>query len=477
MGKPPKKSQNLSEWYTTVLIDSKFVDYSSVSGCIVLRPDSYFVWESIVKATDEMFKEIGVTNTSFPLLIPERLLAKEAKHIEHFSVEAAWVTHGGQSKLEERLAVRPTSETIMYDSVSKWVRSWRDLPMKLNQWNNVVRWEFKHPTPFLRTREFLWNEGHSIFASEEEAYKEKEQILDIYEKICVDYLALPAVVGKKTESEKFAGGVASYSMEFLVPDGKAIQGPDWHYDGQNFAKSFDIMFLDKDEQKKYAYQSTYAISTRMLGVMVMMHGDDKGLVLPPKLARVQVVVVPIYNDGNAKKVLEKAAEIESAIKKSFRTLIDDNDSTSPGWKFNEWELRGVPVRLEIGEKDIAAGNVMLVRRDTGEKKPVKMEDASKEIGVMLKEIHKNLYEKAKKFLQENTNRAKDYAELKKIVEGKGGFVQAPWCGSEECETKVKEETTAKITNMPLDVQAEAKGKKCVYCGKPAQHIANFAKSY
>lgn len=477
MAKLPEKSKSFSEWYTSVLTDSKFIDYSAVSGCIVLRPEAYFAWESISRATDELFKRAGVMNTYFPLLIPERLLQKEQKHIEHFSVEAAWVTHGGQSELEERLAIRPTSETIMYDSMAKWIRSWRDLPMKLNQWNNVIRWEFKHPTPFLRTREFLWNEGHSVYATEEETQAEREVILGIYEQILTEYLALPGVVGRKTDSEKFAGGVASYSIEHVMPDGNAIQGPDWHYDGQNFAKSFDIMFLDKDEKKKYAYQSTYAISTRVIGIMIAVHGDDKGLVIPPRLARIQVVIVPIYNEANRAKVLGEAKELEAELQGSARTYLDDRDSFSPGWKFNEWELRGVPLRIELGERDMKEGVVVMARRDSGEKKKVKLEDSKREVERLLVEIHKGIFEKAKRFFAENTHKTSSYDELKEMIKGKGGFILAPWCGSEECEAKVKEEAGAKITNLPFSEEGKAKGKKCIYCGKPAKHMANFAKSY
>ncbi len=442
---------------------------------MVLRPDGYFLWEQVCRATDEMFKENGIDNTAFPLFIPERLLQKEAKHIEHFKAEVAWVTHGGESELEERLAVRPTSETIMYESVAKWVRSWRDLPMKLNQWNNVVRWEFKHPTPFLRTREFYWNEGHSIYATEEETIKEREIILGIYSKILRELLALPYILGRKTEQEKFAGGVATYSLEMIMPDGKAVQGPDWHFDGQNFAKVFDIMFLNKDGSKAYAWQSTYAITTRVIGIMIAVHGDDRGLVIPPMMSRIQVVIVPIYRNENKGEVLEAAGKIMDSLAKRVRVRLDDRDEYSPGWKFNEWELKGVPLRLELGAREIAAGKVIAVRRDTGEKAELAMGGVEKQVQRLLKRMQKEMYKRAAKALKAMTSSAYTYAAVKKLLEDKKGFVLAPWCGSDECENKVGEETGAKITNIPLD-QSKLKGN-CIYCGKPAKHMANFARSY
>lgn len=470
-----KKSENITEWYTQVIVNSEFVDYSAVSGMMVYRPDSYFAWDTIKEATDKMFKEVGVQDVYFPLFIPERFLAKESEHVKGFSPEVAWITHAGQSELSERLAVRPTSETIMYDSFSRWVRSWRDLPIKFNIWASVVRWEFKHPTPLLRSREFLWNEGHSAYASFEEAEAERKIILDIYEKILKDYLALPGVRGRKTDSEKFAGAIASYSIEHLMPDGWVLQGPDHHSDGQNFAKAFDIKFLDKDGTKKYVFQNTYAISTRELGAMVLTHGDDKGLVLPPKLARIQVVLVPIYNDAKREEVLRYSRSVNEALNKDFRTFLDDRDEYSPGWKYNEWEMKGIPVRLEIGQREVDSVSVTAVRRDTGKKETVKLDHLGKFIISLLDDIHTNLYTKALKFLESHTYSVNSYEDLKKLVGT--GIVQSPWCGSDQCEAKVKEETGAKITNLPSDVQERAIGKKCIYCGEDAKFIANFAKSY
>ncbi|MGC8547785.1 MAG: proline--tRNA ligase [Candidatus Micrarchaeia archaeon] len=471
-----RKEDNFSEWYTELITKSEFVDYSEVSGMLVFRPAAYFAWQTIMQAVDKELKANGVEDVYFPLFIPERLLKKEAEHFTGFKPEVAWVTETGNSKLDERLAVRPTSETIMYVSFAKWIRSWRDLPLRYNQWNNVVRWEFKHPTPFIRSREFLWNEGHSVFATQEEAEKERDFILGLYLRILKDYLALPGIPGIKSESEKFAGAVHSYSIEHVLPDGYAIQGPDFHLDGQNFAKAFDIKYLDANGEYKYAWQNTYAISTRELGVMIATHSDNKGLVMPPRLAYAQVVIIPILKKGSEKKVLEYAKEVQSMLGK-FRVKLDDSTDYSPGYKFNEYELRGVPIRIEIGDKEVQENTITCVRRDTGEKTKVEKAKAEQEIGKMLDDIQASLYSKAEKLLKENLHVAFDYASLKKILAEKRGIVQAPWCGGAECEAKIKEETGAKITNIPFDQSAFKPDAKCVYCGKKATCVANFAKSY
>lgn len=470
-----KKEQDLTEWYTQVIINSEFVDYSAVSGMMVFRPDSMYAWDAIKGATDRLFKEAGVEDVYFPLLIPERFLMKESEHVKGFSPEVAWITHAGKSELSERLAVRPTSETIMYDSFSRWIRSWRDLPIRYNIWASVVRWEFKHPTPLLRSREFLWNEGHSAFATLEEAEAERGVILDIYEKILHDYLALPGIRGRKTDNEKFAGAVASYSIEHLMPDGWALQGPDHHSDGQNFAKAFDIGFVDKDGNRKYVYQNTYAITTRELGAMILTHGDNKGLVIPPKLARIQIVLVPIYNNVKKEDILEYSRRVYESLSRSFRSHLDDREEYTPGWKYNEWEIKGIPVRLEIGKREMESSSVTAARRDTGKKESVKIDQIVTSMAKILDDIHENLYATALKFLESHTYAVESYDELKKLTGS--GFVQAPWCGSEECEKSVKEETGAKISNLPSSLQNLADGKKCIYCGKDAKHIANFAKSY
>jgi prolyl-tRNA synthetase len=470
-----KKGENFDEWYTQVIIRSEIADYSPVSGCMVFRPSGYAIWENIQRSTDAAFKKSGVQNTYFPIFIPERLLKKEAEHVEGFAPEVAWVTHAGNSQLDERLAIRPTSETVMYEVISKWVRSWRDLPMRLNQWNNVVRWEFKHPTPFLRSREFLWNEGHSLFASKKEADWERDEILGIYKKITEDYLALPGYMGRKTDSEKFAGAEASYSIEHLLPDGKAIQGPDFHSDGQRFSKAFEISFVDENGDKDFAYQNTWAISTREIGVMLAVHSDDKGAVVPPKLAKTQVVVVPIVNEESKAAVLKEARLLAERLGKDFRTHLDDRDHLTPGRKFNEWELKGVPLRVEIGPRDIKEAKAVLVRRDTGAKRSARLESIESEVGAELQAIHDSMFKKASDSLASSTRTAADVTELKAILKDHGGIVRLPWCGSKECEDRLKSETGGKILNIPMDVRPSS--EKCAVCGKLALHIVNFGRSY
>ncbi len=470
-----KKEENFDEWYTQVILKSEMADYSPVSGCLVYRPSGYAIWENLQRATDAEFKAVGIQNTYFPLFIPERLLKKEQEHVKGFSPEVAWVTQAGDSKLDERLAIRPTSETIMYEVAARWIRSWRDLPLRLNQWNNVVRWEFRHPTPFLRSREFLWNEGHTFFATKEEADAEKDQILGIYGRITEDYLALPGYLGRKTEQEKFAGAEATYSYEHLLPDGKAIQGPDFHSDGQRFSKAFELAFVDAEGNKDYAWQNTFAITTRELGVMLATHGDDKGAVVPPKLASIQVVVVPIVNEETKKEVLAAAAKLSGSLSKRFRTRLDDRDHLTPGRKFNEWELKGVPLRIEIGPRDLKADQAVLVRRDTGKKRIAKLAELEEEVELELGSIQSSLLERAREFLARSTHEAATADELKRTLKEKGGIVRVLWCGGRECEDRLKEETGGKIVNIPLD-QKTPEGS-CISCGKKAEVVANFAKSY
>lgn len=470
-----KKAENFDEWYTQVILKSELADYSPVSGCMVFRPAGYAIWENLQKAIDAEFKRAGIKNSYFPLFIPERLLKKEAEHVAGFSPEVAWVTEAGQSKLDERLAVRPTSETLMYEVISRWIRSWRDLPLRLNQWNNVVRWEFRHPIPFLRGREFLWNEGHTAFATKEGAEAERDQVLGIYRMATEEYLAIPGYVGKKTDSEKFAGAEATFSIEHLLPDGKAIQGPDFHSDGQRFSKAFEIVFIDEKGKKQFAWQNTFAITTREIGVMIAIHSDDKGAVVPPKLAEVQVVVVPIVSDENKQRVLAEAKKVADGLGQRFRTSLDDRDHLTPGRKFNEWELKGVPLRLELGPRDLAAGQAVLVRRDTGAKRAVKLSGLGDEVGKDLEEMGRNLLERARESLKNNTRMTTSFEELKKIIRERGGIVRAPWCGSAECEKKLIKETGAKIVNIPLD-QHQA-NSKCVCCGERAETVVNIAKSY
>ncbi|MBI2546791.1 proline--tRNA ligase [Candidatus Woesearchaeota archaeon] len=475
LGITVKKSEDISEWYSEVVIKSELVDYSAVSGCLVFRPYSYAIWEIIVAETDKRLKKLGVQNVYFPLFIPESLLKKEAKHVEGFSPEVAWVTEAGDTKLNERLAIRPTSETIMYDSYAKWIRSWRDLPIKYNQWNNVVRWEFKHPVPLIRTREFLWCEGHTVFATKEEAEKEIFEILHTWEDICTNYLALPYVKGRKSESEKFAGAVATYSLEFLLPNGRAAQGPDAHFDGQNFAKAFDITFLNREGNKEFAWQNTWAITTRMLGIMVLMHGDDKGLILPPKVAPVQVVIVPILFDATREKVLREAHSIAKELGKHVRVKLDDRTEYNPGWKYNEWEMKGVPLRIELGPKDVEHDQAVLVRRDTGKKETIKIASLSKKIEEALEHIHTSLFEKAEKFLYGNIVDVRNFKDLGKAIKDKK-MAHALFCGDEDCEAEIKEKTGATSRVIPFDQKPVHEGK-CVNCGKDAKFWIYFAKNY
>lgn len=470
------KQDNYSEWYTQVIQKGDLIDYTLVSGCIVYKPRSYALWEKIKEVVDTGFKRIGIQNAYFPLFIPESLLQKEADHIEHFAPEVAWVTHGGDTKLGERLAIRPTSETIMYDSYAKWIRSYNDLPLRINQWNNVVRWEFKHPTPFLRGREFLWNEGHTVFATEKEALAEQEPIISIYKDVCENYMALPSLIGKKSEKEKFAGAVYTVSMEFLMPDGKGIQGPDFHHDGQNFAKAFNIEFTNKNGEQEYAWQNTFAITTRMLGVLVAVHGDDKGLVFPPKIAPLQVVIVPILFDSSKEQVMNESTKIKSILEKQgISVYVDSRDQYSPGWKFNEWEMKGVPLRIELGPRDLEKNQVMVARRDTGEKETVPIITIGDRVPGFLENIQEYLFTKAKDILTSSIVRVETLDEATQVLkEGKIAF--APWCGSKESEEKFKEVAGGKSLNSPFD-QPSIEGKKCFITGEAAKYWFYFGRSH
>ena len=470
------EKDEFSEWFTQIMLKADLADYSSVSGMMVFKPRSYLIWEKIVSETDKRFKKMGIRNTYFPLFIPEKILSKEKEHVVGFKAEVAWVTQAGDTKLKEKLAVRPTSETIMYESYSKWIRSWRDLPLKLNQWNNVVRWEFKHPVPFLRTREFLWNEGHTVYATEKEAQAEEKNIIGIYKEICEDYLALPSLIGRKSEKEKFAGAEYTVSMEFFMPSGKAIQGPDFHHDGQKFAKAYDIKFLDKDGKEKYAWQNTFAITTRMLGVMFAVHSDEKGLILPPKIAEEGVVIVPILFEDSKEKVLKSAKEIEKKLKK-FGVKLDDREEYKPGFKFNEWELKGTPIRIEIGPKDLEKKTVVLVRRDSGEKELVKFKDIEKKVDEVLEDVQKSMFDKAKKLLDEGIVECKDLDEVKAAVKKKK-IAFAPLSGDVKDEEMLKFETGgAKVLNIPYDQPKGLEKAKDVVSGKKARYFAYVGKSY
>ncbi len=468
-----KKSENFSEWYTQVIQKADLIDYTKVSGAMVLKPMGYALWENAVSYFDKKIKKDGVKNVSFPSLIPESLLKKESDHVEGFAPEVAWVTHSGNTKLKERLAIRPTSETIMYDSYKKWIRSWKDLPLRLNQWCNIVRWEFNNPVPFLRTREFLWQEGHTVFATKKEAEKETNKILGFYADVFEDLYAVPVLRGIKSEKEKFAGADYTLSVETLLSNGKAIQGATSHHLGQNFSRVFDIKFLDENEKMQYAYQNSWGFSTRSVGIMLAIHGDDNGLVLPPNVAPNKVVVVPIIFKKEKEKVMKKAKEVASKLKK-FNVHFDDREDYSAGWKFNEWELKGIPVRVEIGPKDVSKNQVVLVRRDTHEKKIVKIAGVAKEVDKLLDEIQKNLFERAKKFLESKLVSADSVQKLKELV-GKGNLVKVEWCGHKSCEENIKDKTGAKSLNSSFD--EKPKSGQCFACKEKAKFVTYFGKSY
>jgi len=472
-----KKSENFSEWYTQAVLKSELADYAPMKGCIIFREYSYAIWEKIQQIFDKRIKERGHKNAYFPVFIPESLLRKEAEHFEGFVPECAWVTIGGNSQLEERLAVRPTSETIIYAMYAKWVRSWRDLPIKLNQWCNIVRWETKATKPFIRTREFLWQEGHTAHATKEEADQEVMEILGIYKDLMENYLAIPVLTGRKSENEKFAGALYTTTLEALMPDGRALQMGTSHNLGQNFAKVFDIKYIGPDEKEHYVWQTSWGISTRLIGAIVMVHGDDRGLIIPPKIAPIQVVVIPIfYKEVEREAILKKAKEIFEKLKNSgISTVLDDRSEYTPGWKFHHWELKGVPLRIEIGPKDLEKKQVTLARRDTFERTAAKEEEVVQAVRKMLEEIQANLYRRAKKFLESHITTVKNYEEFKEALKNKGGFIKACWCSSSTCEKKIKEETGATIRLIPFE--KEEPFSNCVYCGKEAKEVVYFAKAY
>jgi len=475
LGISAPKNENFSEWYQQVVLKAELADYTKVSGCTVFRPYSYAIWEKIQAFLDEKFKKSGVKNAYFPLFIPESLLMKEQEHVEGFSPEVAWVTHAGDDELSEKLAVRPTSETIMYDSYAKWIRSYNDLPLRLNQWCSVVRWEFKYPMPFLRTREFLWQEGHTVFAAREEAEAEVVEILDYYAQAYEELLAIPVIKGRKTEKEKFAGAVYTTTVETFLPIGKAIQGATSHFLGQNFSKAFGIKFLNRSEKQEFGWQNSWGFTTRSIGVSIIMHGDDKGIVLPPRVAPVQVVIVPIIFDKTKDVVIAKANELKTLLSQ-FRVELDARENYSAGWKFNYWEMKGVPVRVEIGPKDIEKNQAVIVRRDTGEKTFVPLSKLEDEIGKILDDIQKSLFEKAKTGIKENTVKVSDWESFMKAA-GKRKLILAPHCGEAECEEEIKYETGGvKALCIPFEQPKENPGT-CPKCGKKGKYWAYFAKSY
>lgn len=461
--------KDFPQWYTDVVLKTKLVDYGPVKGTMVIRPYGYAVWELIQKEMDDRFKAEGVQNAYFPLLIPMSFLTKEAEHVEGFAPEVAVVTHAGGEELAEPLVIRPTSETIIGNMYSKWVQSYRDLPVLVNQWCNAMRWE-KTTRPFLRTSEFLWQEGHTVHATAEEAEAETQKMLGIYKDFAEQVMAIPVITGKKTEKEKFAGAVATYGMEAMMKDGKSLQAGTSHYLGQNFSKAFDIKFLDKDGTQKFAYTTSWGTSTRMIGAIIMTHGDQRGLVFPPRVAPVQAIIIPIA----AKKggVNEACAALEEKLKAAGIRVQTDYSENSPGWKFNEWEMKGVPVRVEIGPRDLEQGNIVLFRRDTFEKISVKLSDAAEEIEKLLNVIQKDMLEAARKRRDERIVYANSVNELLTGVEG-GNFVKAGWCGDRACEDKIKTETAATSRVYAEGETAET----CVCCGKKAKHMVIFARAY
>jgi len=467
------EKDEFSEWFTQIMLKADLADYTDVSGALVFRPTAYSMWEKIKQECDKRFKKLGIKNAYFPLFIPEKFLKKETEHVKGFSPEVAWVTQTGNTKLHERLAIRPTSETIMYPSYSKWIRSYRDLPLKINQWNNVVRWEFNNPVPFLRTREFLWNEGHTVFATEKEAILEGKEIIKAYTEVCEEIMALPGLFGRKTEKEKFAGAIFSEKIHYMMPNGKMIEGPCFHHDGQNFAKVFDIKFLDKNEKPQYAWQNTWAISTRMLGAMFAIHSDEKGLIIPPKIAPNKIVIIPILANKN-KEVAKQAEKLKKELEE-FDSILDNREEQSPGFKFNEWEMKGIPIRIELGPKDLEKNKVVLARRDTGEKQDIKIKDLKKEIPKILEDIQKSIFKKAQKILKNNLTTSTNLEETKSALKNKKSTL-VPMCSETKCEEILKDETKGGKT-LFIESKKKISKEKCIICDKQAKYFVYVGKSY
>lgn len=470
-----RKESHFSEWYQELMVKARLACYTKVSGCIVFMPKSYAIWEKFALETDKLFKKSGIQNASFPMFIPESLLSKEEEHVEGFVPEVAWVTHGGNKKFGERLAVRPTSEAIIYDTLPDWIRSYNDLPLRLNLWNNVVRWEFKNPVPFFRTREFLWNEGHSAFASAKDAKAESDDILGIYDKVVGEFMALPSVRGLKTDKEKFAGAVYSEKLHYMLHNGRVIEGPCFHYDAQNFSRAYGIKFINEKGQEDFAYQNTWAVSTRMLGTMFTIHSDNKGLVIPPKLATEKVIIVPILFDDSKDKVLKKVNEIKKDLKK-FNPILDEREDVSPGRKYNEWELKGIPLRIELGPKDLEKKSAMVVKRNTGEKISVKFKDLGGKISELLDDMQTELYDNAKKILDSSMKSSEDIKEVVKLLKDKK-MVSTPMCKNEKCEDGLKDAMPG-LKTLFIDSKKEIGGKeKCVVCSKKADYWVYVGRTY
>jgi len=476
IGITAKKDENFSEWYTQVVIKAELADYAPVKGLIVLRPYGYSIWESLKDSLDEKLKSTGHQNGFLPVLIPESLLSKESEHFAGFNPEVFWVTHSGDSEIGDKLALRPTSETLAYSMYSKWIKSWRDLPLKINFWNTALRAEIKSTKPFIRTSEFLWQEGHTVHATKEEAEKEVMSILEMYKKTVEEELAIPVITGKKTDKEKFVGAVYTTTMEAIMPDGKALQMGTSHFLGQNFSKPFEVKFLDKENRENFAWQTSWGLSWRLIGALIMVHGDDRGLVLPPRVSPIQIVIVPIYySETDKENIVKKSKEIEQILsKRKIRTHIDIRDEFTPGYKFHDWEMKGVPLRIEIGPKDLAKDKVVLVRRDNQKKTDLSFEDIENGIHSMLNEIQQSLFERAKIFLVEKTKVVLDFEKFKSEIEN-GLFLNSPWCGDQKCEEKIKEITGADIRVIPFNNKKSS--EPCIVCKKPNKENAIFARGY
>jgi prolyl-tRNA synthetase len=463
---------DFAQWYTDIVIKADLADYVDIKGFMAIKPYGFAIWENIQKYANEEFKKVGVKNIYLPLLIPEDLLNKEKDHIKGFAPEVAWVTHGGDQKLENRFCIRPTSETMFATLYAKWTESWRDLPMIFNQWCNVVRWE-KETKPFLRTREFLWQEGHTVHETAQEAQELTLKMLDIYKKLIEKKLAIPVLQGEKSATEKFAGAENTYTVETLMHDGRALQAGTSHYFGQNFSKPFKIKFRNKSEQEEYAYQTSWGISTRLIGAVIMAHGDNRGLKLPPEIAPIQAVIIPISLSD--KVVMEETQKLFDTLSKKFRIEIDQRDNYTPGYKFNDWEMKGVPVRIEIGPKDIIAGQCVMVERDTGNKIAVKLSEAPLKLKEILNNIQKRMFEDCKKNMIDRTCSVSSLDEFIDKINKKQGYIKAMWCGDEKCEEEIKNKTGAKSRCLPF--KQEKISDRCVVCGRPAKHLVFWGRQY
>ncbi|MFW5800691.1 MAG: proline--tRNA ligase [Spirochaeta sp.] len=472
------RAENYSDWYIDIIVQAKLADYSPVKGSMVIRPRGYAIWERMQAALDAMFKETGHVNAYFPLLIPMEFINREAEHVEGFAPELAVVTHGGGEKLEEPFVIRPTSETIIWSMYKKWIQSYRDLPLLINQWANVMRWE-KRTRLFLRTTEFLWQEGHTAHATREEAEEETLKILAIYQKFAEEFLAIPVLTGRKSESEKFAGAIDTYAIEAMMQDRKALQAGTSHFLGQNFAKAFDVTFQNQNGDLDLVWASSWGVSTRLVGALIMAHSDDKGLVLPPRIAPTQVVAVPIFRENNKTEILEYTDRIMKSLDPAIRSTVDTDNNNSPGWRFSEWEMRGIPVRIEIGPRDMQNKQVVLARRDTGEKITSSIDGLSDRITGMLDDIQTTIFQRALQFRTDNTHSVTSYDEFKSYFTegGTAGFVEMPWDGNADTEARIKADTKATIRVLPFGNEDAAKGKTDPVSGKPAEYVAIFAKSY